>query len=298
MKTLTYTNAKHQVTLELPKTPDQVFTDLVDLRKWWPEDYIGEEIRPDTEFVLKTGDGHVSNNKVVEFVPDKRLVWLTTASQRKSDGFDWSGTKFIFDLAPKGDHTELTFTYDGVVLEDQLETLVKVCDRCVKEMFYSFAVNGIAKQVVTDREAANKSFAAVIEVTNSPQEIFQRITADVAKWWGGKDLSGRSINLNDEFVVNHPGAHYSKQQLVEVVPDKRVVWLVTASRLSWLKNQEEWTDTRMVFEISSRSHSHLLHFTHEGLIPAKESYARCSEGWNMVIKDWLYTLIMYGIPHF
>ncbi|HXB40027.1 MAG TPA: SRPBCC domain-containing protein [Bacteroidia bacterium] len=144
----------------------------------------------------------------------------------------------------------------------------------------------------------NKNYTATIEVTNSPEEIFQRITNDVAKWWGGKDFSGRSINANDEFIVNHPGAHYSKQKLVEVIPGKKVVWLVTESKLSWLKNQEEWTNTKMVFEISAKSYSYLLHFTHEGLVPEKESYIRCSEGWNMVIKDWLYTLIMYGKPHF
>lgn len=145
---------------------------------------------------------------------------------------------------------------------------------------------------------ANESFTATIEVINSPEEIFQRITKDVSKWWGGKDLSGRSMIINDEFIVNHPGAHYSKQRLVEVIPGKRLVWLVTESKLSWLKNYEEWTNTKMIFEINSKKYSTLLHFTHEGLVPEKESYVRCSEGWNMVIKDWLYTFIMYNKPHF
>jgi hypothetical protein len=77
-----------------------------------------------------------------------------------------------------------------------------------------------------------------------------------------------------------------------------VVWLVTDSDLSWLKNREEWTNTKMVFELSAQSHSTLLCFTHEGLVPEKECYARCSEGWDMVIRDWLYTLIMYGQAHF
>src|SRR5581483_12513804 len=110
----------------------------------------------------------------------------------------------------------------------------------------------------------NESFRATIEVTNSPREIFQRITEDVAKWWGGKDFSGKSTNMNNEFIVNHPGAHYSKQKLIDVIPNKKVVWLVTESKLNWLKNQDEWTNTKMIFEITSKSHSFLLHFTHEG----------------------------------
>jgi len=144
----------------------------------------------------------------------------------------------------------------------------------------------------------SQNYTATIEVINSPAEIFQRITSDVSKWWGGKDFSGRSTQANDEFVVNHPGAHYSKQRLVEVIPDKKLVWLIIESKLSWLKNQEEWTNTKMVFEISAKGDKTILHFTHEGLTSDKESYARCSEGWNMVIKDWLCTLIMYGIAHF
>jgi hypothetical protein len=144
----------------------------------------------------------------------------------------------------------------------------------------------------------NKSYTATIEVTNPPQEIFQRITRDVAKWWGGKDYSGRSININDEFIVDHPGAHYSKQRLVEVIPGKKVVWLVTESKLSWLKDQEEWTNTKMIFEVKTGNSTCFLHFTHKGLVPEKESYARCSEGWDMVIKDWLYSLIVYGKAHF
>ncbi len=143
-----------------------------------------------------------------------------------------------------------------------------------------------------------KSYTATIEVTNAPEEIFECITNDVAKWWGGKDFSGKSTELNDEFIINHPGAHYSIQRLVEVIPGKKLVWLVTESHLSWLKNQEEWTNTKMVFEISPKTYSFLLKFTHEGLVPEMESYTRCSEGWNMVIKDWLYTLIMYGQAHF
>jgi uncharacterized protein YndB with AHSA1/START domain len=73
----------------------------------------------------------------------------------------------------------------------------------------------------------DKNFTATIEVYKSPQNVFKSITNDVAKWWGGKDLEGESINLNDEFIINHPGAHYSKQKLVEVVPGKKIAWLVT-----------------------------------------------------------------------
>jgi uncharacterized protein YndB with AHSA1/START domain len=143
-----------------------------------------------------------------------------------------------------------------------------------------------------------ESFTTTIVVAASPHEVFRRITTDVAKWWGGNDFEGAAAKLGDEFVINHPGAHYSRQKIVEIVPDKKVVWLVTESRLDWLKDQGEWTKTKMIFEIATQGDSTVLHFIHEGLVPEKESYARCSEGWEMVIKDWLCTFITDNKPHF
>jgi len=138
-----------------------------------------------------------------------------------------------------------------------------------------------------------KDYTATIEVAKSPQEVFNHLK-DISKWWS-RDFEGRSTKLNDEFVICHPDRHYSKQKLVEVDPDKKLVWLVTDSKLSWLeKDKHEWTNTRMVFEITSKDENTLLHFTHEGLAPEKECYVMCELGWNMVIKDRLFNFITEG----
>src|SRR5246127_2923427 len=96
----------------------------------------------------------------------------------------------------------------------------------------------------------NKNYTATIEVAQSPEVIFSHIN-EVSKWWS-KDFEGSSANLNDEFVICHPGQHYSKQKLVEFIPGKKVVWLVTDSELNWLeKDRAEWTGTRMIFELTT-----------------------------------------------
>jgi hypothetical protein len=139
----------------------------------------------------------------------------------------------------------------------------------------------------------NKSFTATIEVAKSPQEVFNCIK-EVSKWWS-KDFEGNSSKLNDEFIIHHPHRHYSKQKLVEVIPDKKIVWLVRDSILYWLeKDKYEWTNTKMIFEIATKGDKTFLQFTHEGLIPGKECYARCEQGWNMVIKDRLFNFITEG----
>jgi hypothetical protein len=132
-----------------------------------------------------------------------------------------------------------------------------------------------------------------IEVASSPNVVFNHLK-DVSKWWS-KDFEGISANLNDEFVIYHPGAHYSKQKLIEVVPNEKIIWLVTDSKLNWLeKDEHEWTNTKMIFDLSTKGNKTLLQFTHEGLIPEKECYARCEQGWNMVIKERLFKYITEG----
>jgi hypothetical protein len=211
---------------------------------------------------------------VIEFVPDKKVVWLTTESICKADNFDWTGTKMIFELAPKDGRTLLRFTYDGVVLKNEYDRLVQICDFVIKEKLYNLI----------------ESFTATIEVTKPPQEVFNCIK-EVSKWWS-KDFEGSSKQLNDEFIIHHLKRHYSKQKLVEVIPNQKIVWLVTESILHWLQmNQHEWTNTKMIFELSTHNGKTMLHFTHEGLAPGKECYEMCSKGWSMVIKGWLFNYI-------
>jgi Activator of Hsp90 ATPase homolog 1-like protein len=139
----------------------------------------------------------------------------------------------------------------------------------------------------------SQNYTATIEVTNSPHDVFNHMN-DVSKWWS-KEYEGSSTKLNDEFIIRSGDRHYSKQKLVEVIPDKKVVWLVTDSKLNWIeKDKTEWTNTRMIFEITKKGDKTVLHFTHEGLVPEKECFARCEQGWNMLIKERLFNFIIKG----
>ena len=142
------------------------------------------------------------------------------------------------------------------------------------------------------------SFTATIQISQPPPVVFARLK-DVSRWWGGADLAGRTAEVGDTFTVIHGDAHYSKQRVMEVVPDSRIVWLVTESKLNWLeKDKSEWTGTQMIFEITAEDELTRLRFTHEGLTRSKECYARCAEGWTMVIAEWLSDFITKNKPRF
>lgn len=140
-----YIPANYSVAIEVAKSPDDVFNHLINLKKWWPEDFDGDDIKLNSEFIFTTGDSHYSKNKVIEFIPNKKITWIALEAIRKTDNYSWAGTKMIFELNPQNNNTLIKFTYDGVVFEDEYERLVQICDITLKEMFYNFIINGKGK---------------------------------------------------------------------------------------------------------------------------------------------------------
>lgn len=138
----------------------------------------------------------------------------------------------------------------------------------------------------------NQDYTVTLTVDASPKEVFDHIN-NVTEWWTG-NLEGGSHKLNDEFSVRFKDIHYTRQKLVELVPNKKVVWLITDSKLTFVKNQHEWTNTKVCFEISTVNNKTQLHFTHLGLVPKFECFNGCSSGWNHYIKGSLFKLLTEG----
>jgi|SRR5450432_155398 Activator of Hsp90 ATPase homolog 1-like protein len=137
-----------------------------------------------------------------------------------------------------------------------------------------------------------ENYHVTLTVNTSAKEVFKSIN-DVTKWWT-EDLKGSSQKLNDEFTVQFGDVHVSKQKLVELIPDKKVVWLVTDSKLNFIKDKQEWNNTKISFELSGQEDKTQIHFTHIGLVPEVECYNSCTKGWDYYIKGSLFKLLTEG----
>lgn len=131
-----------------------------------------------------------------------------------------------------------------------------------------------------------------IVVPATPMEAFNGIN-QVTQWWT-ENLEGKSQNTGDEFTVRFDDMHTSTQKLIEVVPGKKVVWLVTKSQLNFVKNKNEWDNTKIGFAIETKNGKTQIEFTHAGLRPGIECYGGCSGAWHEYIKGSLYNLLTKG----
>ena len=137
-----------------------------------------------------------------------------------------------------------------------------------------------------------QDFTTTIVVDKTPKQVFNAIN-NPQDWWSG-EIKGSTEKLNDEFTYRYKELHFSKQRIVEMIPDKKVVWLVTESKINYAEDKKEWTETKISFEISEQNNKTQLRFTHLGLVPEIECFESCSNSWTQIIQQGLFSLITTG----
>jgi hypothetical protein len=136
-----------------------------------------------------------------------------------------------------------------------------------------------------------KNFHTAVTVNASTEEALNKIN-QVNKWWA-KKVKGKSEKLNDKFTVDF-GETFVDFQISQLIPNKKVVWLVTDCHLHWINNKKEWNNTEVVFDISTYKSKTKIDFTHIGLVPGVECYYDCKVGWTGHITDSLVKFINEG----
>lgn len=136
------------------------------------------------------------------------------------------------------------------------------------------------------------SFTTTIRVDKTAEAAFNAIN-DPKAWWS-LGIEGETGQQGAIFLYHFEDVHYSKIKVEELIPGKKVTWRVLGSYFSFIKDQREWKDTKVIFEISSKEDHTEIKFTHEGLVPEYECYEQCKSGWTFYITQSLHALIATG----
>lgn len=112
-------NEDFTTTFLVDQTPREVFNAVTNVREWWSDNIEGGTEKLNDEFNYHYQDIHNCKIKLVEVVPDQRMVWLVLENYFNftKDSREWTGTKIIFDISKQGDKTKLSFKHEGLVPE-------------------------------------------------------------------------------------------------------------------------------------------------------------------------------------
>ncbi|TKC65544.1 SRPBCC domain-containing protein [Pedobacter hiemivivus] len=135
-------------------------------------------------------------------------------------------------------------------------------------------------------------FTTTILVDQSPKAAFDAIN-NVRGWWSD-EIEGQTEKLNDEFDYHYQDVHRCKMRLIEVIPEKKVVWLVLDNYFKFTEDKSEWIGTKVIFEIEKKDNKTQIRVTHQGLVPEYECFDICVNAWTQYVQQSLFNLITKG----
>ncbi len=110
-------NQNYTATFTVDQTPDEAFEAINNVRGWWSQEIEGDTDQLGAEFKYHYQDVHRCRLKITELVPGKRVVWHVVDNYFNfvKDKNEWIDTDVVFEIARKGDKTEVHFTHVGLV---------------------------------------------------------------------------------------------------------------------------------------------------------------------------------------
>ena len=99
------------------QTPKEVFDAINNVRGWWGEDVEGSTDQVGAEFTYRNHDIHYSKIRITELIPNEKVEWLVLDNHMNfvEDQTEWVGTTISFEIARKGDQTEVRFAHLGLL---------------------------------------------------------------------------------------------------------------------------------------------------------------------------------------
>jgi hypothetical protein len=101
------------------KSPHEVYNAVNNVRGWWSENIEGPTDQLNQEWLYQYKDVHICKMKVIEMIPDQKVVWkvLNNYFNFTEDKSEWTGDTIIFEITAHDGKTQLRVTQEGLVPE-------------------------------------------------------------------------------------------------------------------------------------------------------------------------------------
>jgi Activator of Hsp90 ATPase homolog 1-like protein len=110
-------NGNFSVTITVEKAPSEAFDAISDVRGWWSQEIEGATSRLGDEFIFDIPGVHYSKIRLINVVPDAKVVWYVTDARIHfvENQTEWTDTTIVFELSERAGRTEVRFTHVGLV---------------------------------------------------------------------------------------------------------------------------------------------------------------------------------------
>lgn len=288
-------NQDFTTTVVTGATAQEVFNAVNNVRGWWSENIDGDTDKLNSEFSYHYQDVHICKIKITEMVPNKKVTWHVLDNYFKftKDKSEWKDTDIIFEIAEKGDKTQLTFTHRGLVPAYEC---YKICHDAwthyIQSSLKELVATGKGKPTPKDAEreetplseddttkqATLKSIYHRLLIEAPAETVYEALTTQkgLQGWWTPETIAKPEVGSIARFAF---GPDYFKEMKIEELkPYSKVKWLC-------LKAQEEWIGTTLSFELEPHAKGTVLLFHHDGWKAFTPEFASCSYDWALFFRS-------------
>lgn len=135
-------------TILIDQSPKEAFDAINNVRGWWSEETEGNTDQLNSVFNYHYEDIHICKMKIVEFIPNEKVVWYVMENYFKftKDKNEWVDTKISFEISKHDNKTKICFTHIGLVPEYECYTICEgAWSTYINESLYNLITTGKGK---------------------------------------------------------------------------------------------------------------------------------------------------------
>ncbi len=137
-------------TITVDQSPAEAYNAIQNFRAWWSEDIEGSTDKLNEEFFYHYKDIHLCKVRLIEAVPEKKLVYLVLDNEFNfiEDKTEWVNTQLVFEITEEDGKTNVKFTHDGLVSED-------ACFNVCNDAWTGYITKSLYKLITTGKGEPN-----------------------------------------------------------------------------------------------------------------------------------------------